>query len=151
MSDLRRLTILSEIRQYFDISELVCPHILKKWKDDSWQFLDTDYLHALLVIRRDILKVPMIGNNALHKQRGMRCNLCDMVKGKKELYLSAHLLGKAGDFTIKGMTISQAIKAIALNEDKLPCNIRIELDVSWLHLDVRSNDKATAKITYFKG
>lgn len=151
MSDLIRLTIISELGRFFDISELVCPHILKKWKNDAWQFLDTDYLHVLLIIRRDILKSPMVGNNALHKQRGMRCNLCDMVKGKKEVYLSAHLFGKAGDFTIKGMTTAQAIKKIAENEDMLPCPIRIELDVNWLHFDVRSNDKTTAKVTYFKG
>ena len=54
-----RNEILTEIKQYFDIDELVCNHILKKWGENAWQFLDTDYLHCQLIIRRDILKKPM--------------------------------------------------------------------------------------------
>ena len=57
-----REQILKEIKPYFDIDELVCDHTYAKWGEKSWQFLDTDFLHCLLVIRRDILKVPMYAN-----------------------------------------------------------------------------------------
>ena len=50
-----REEILTAIRPYFDIDELVCNHTVAKWGDKSWQFLDTDFLHCLLVIRRDIV------------------------------------------------------------------------------------------------
>lgn len=131
-----RNEILAEIRQYFDIDELVCNHTLAKWGQSSWQFLDTDFLHCLLVIRRDILKRPMWCNGSQKKQRGLRCNRCDMVKSKSSVYLSAHCLGKAGDFSITGMTAEQARLKIKENAGLLPCNIRVEEGVSWLHFDV---------------
>lgn len=146
-----REEILKEIRKYFDIDELVCDHTYARWKEQAWEFLDTDYLHCLLVIRRDILKKPMWCNGAGKKQRGLRCNLCQMVKEKKVLYLSSHILGKAGDFTITGMSAEQARQAIKANAHLLPCNIRIERAVSWLHFDVLPQYGITAKVHEFNG
>ena len=77
-----RQEILTAIKPYFDIEELVCDHTYAKWKEQAWQFLDTDYLHALLVIRRDILKKPMWCNSSTKHQRGLRCNRCQMVQEK---------------------------------------------------------------------
>jgi hypothetical protein len=148
---MERSEIIKELKAFFKVSELVCPHTLKKWGEDSWQFLDTAYLADLLVVRRDILKAPMTANTSKNTQRGLRCNRCNMVRMKTSVYLSAHVLGKAGDFVVSGMTASQAIKKIAENADLLPYPLRLELDVEWLHMDVRSNDKSKAKVTYFKG
>lgn len=146
-----REEILKEIRKYFEIDELVCDHTYARWKEQAWEFLDTDYLHCLLVIRRDILKKPMWCNGAGKKQRGLRCNLCQMVKEKKVLYLSSHILGKAGDFTITGMSAEQARQAIKANANLLPCNIRIEKAVSWLHFDVLPQYGITARVYEFNG
>ena len=140
---MERKEVIKELKRYFRISELVCPHILKKFGEDSWQFLDTKWLETLLALRRDIF-----GN---YTQRGMRCNRCNMVKSKLSVYVSAHLLGKAGDMSISGMTSSQAIKKIMEHKDLLPYPIRIESDVDWLHVDVRDNDKSDDKVTFFKG
>lgn len=131
-----RSQILTEIRKYFDIDELVCDHTYTRWKEQAWQFLDTDFLHALLVIRRDIIKRAMWCNCGGKRQRGLRCNRCQMVREKNSVYLSAHCLGKAGDFTVSGMTAEQARTLIKQNSNLLPCNIRIEKGVSWLHFDV---------------
>lgn len=145
-----RAEILTAIKPYFDIQELVCDHTYAKWKEQSWQFLDTDYLHALLVIRRDIIKLPMWCNGSMKKQRGLRCNRCDMVRTKPGVYLSAHILGKAGDFTITGMTAEQARQKIKANAHLLPCQIRIEKGVSWLHFDVRPDDtRPNVKVVEF--
>ena len=146
-----REEILKEIRKYFDVDELVCDHTYARWKEQAWEFLDTDYLHCLLVIRRDILKKPMWCNGAGKKQRGLRCNLCQTVKEKKVLYLSSHILGKAGDFTISGMSAEQARQAIKANANLLPCNIRIERAVSWLHFDVLPQYGITARVYEFNG
>lgn len=146
-----REEILKEIRKYFEIDELVCDHTYARWKEQAWEFLDTDYLHCLLVIRRDILKKPMWCNGAGKKQRGLRCNMCQMVKEKKVLYLSSHILGKAGDFTITGMSAEQARQAIKANANLLPCNIRIEKAVSWLHFDVLPQYGITARVYEFNG
>ena len=146
-----RNEILTAIRPYFSIDELVCNHTFDKWKEQSWQFLDTDYLHCLLIIRRDIIKRPMWCNTSQKKQRGLRCNRCDMVKGKTSVYLSSHIFGKAGDFTITGMSADNARKLIKANADLLPCNIRMEKGVSWLHFDVLPQYGITDKVCEFNG
>lgn len=147
-----RNEILSEVKKFFDIDELVCNHTLTKWGESAWQFLDTDFLHCLLIIRRDILKKRMYCNNHAGGtyQRGLRCNMCPMVKGKKTLYLSSHLFGKAGDFTVADMTAKQARQAIKANADLFPCNVRIEGGVSWLHFDVLPQTGITQKVYEFK-
>lgn len=145
-----RQQIITEVKKYFKIEELVCNHIYDKWKDVAWQFLDTDYLHALLVIRKDILKSPMTCNHDSAKQRGMRCNRCELVRHKPSVYLSAHILGKAGDFTVSRMTAEEARQKIKSNAHLLPCNIRIEGGVSWLHIDVLPQSGVTQKVYEFK-
>ena len=144
-----RAEILTAIRPYFDIDELVCDHTFKRWGQQAWQFLDTDYLHCLLVIRRDIIKRPMWCNGSQKKQRGLRCNRCDMVKSKSTVYLSSHILGKAGDFTITGLSAENARKLIKENAGLLPCNIRMEKGVGWLHFDVLPQYGVTDKVYEF--
>lgn len=133
---MNREKIIRELHNYFQVSELVCGHTFSRWGERSWQFLDTDYLAALLVIRRDILQLPMTCNTSSATQRGLRCNVCELVKEKKKNYLSSHILGKAGDFTVKGLTAEQARERIIQNAHLLPCNIRLEDKVTWLHIDV---------------
>lgn len=144
-----RQEILTAIRPFFEIQELVCDHTYAKWGDKAWQFLDSDYLQCLLVIRRDIIKKPMWCNGSQKKQRGLRCNRCQMVREKTGVYLSAHCLGKAGDFTITGMSAEQARQTIKANAHLLPCNIRIEKGVSWLHFDVLPQYGITQKVYEF--
>lgn len=139
MDDMDRNDIIKELGSYFDIVELVCPHTYNKWKDRSWQFLDTTFLHNLLILRRDIIKQPMYCNNwdkqGQFSQRGLRCNICQIVKDKKDVYLSAHVLGKAGDFDVKSMTAEQARGLILDHQDMLPYPFRLEGKVGWLHFD----------------
>lgn len=145
-----RSEVIKELHKYFQISELVCEHTYSKWGERAWQFLDTDYLHALLVIRRDILQVPMTCNHDSAYQRGLRCNMCELVKEKNRNYLSSHILGKAGDFTCKGLTAQQARDRIKANVHLLPCNIRIEDKVTWLHFDVLPQFGVTDKVYFFR-
>ena len=146
---MNRENIIRELHDYFQISELVCPHTHSKWGERAWQFLDTDFLHCLLIIRRDILKVGMVCNTKTSTQRGLRCNQCELVKEKSKVYLSSHILGKAGDFTCKGMTAQEARSKIRNNAHLLPCNIRLENGVSWLHFDVLPQYGVTAKVYEF--
>lgn len=143
--------IIRELRKFFQISELVCPHTHSKWGERSWQFLDTAYLENLLVIRRDILKAPMICNHGNQLQRGLRCNMCELVHQKSSVYLSSHLFGKAGDFTVKGMTAQEARQRIKDNAHLLPHPLRMEAGVSWLHFDVLPQYGINQKVYEFKG
>ena len=136
--------------RYFQVSELVCDHTFAKWGEASWQFLDTDYLHALLIIRRDILQVPMTCNHSGATQRGLRCNRCELVREKSSVYLSSHILGKAGDFTVKGLTAEEARTRIKQNARLLPCSIRMEAGVSWLHFDTLPQSDINEKVYEFR-
>lgn len=146
---LDREQIIRELHKYFQIRELVCEHTHSEWGERAWQFLDTNYLACLLVIRRDILQQPMTCNHDEATQRGLRCNLCQIVKDKDKLYLSSHVLGKAGDFTVKGLTAQEARSRIRNNAHLLPCNIRMEGGVSWLHFDVLPQFGITEKVYEF--
>lgn len=146
---LNREQIIRELHKYFQIRELVCEHTHSEWGERAWQFLDTNYLACLLVIRRDILQQPMTCNHDEATQRGLRCNLCQIVKDKDKLYLSSHVLGKAGDFTVKGLTALEARSLIRNNAHLLPCPIRMEGGVSWLHFDVLPQFGITAKVYEF--
>lgn len=141
--------IINKVKQYFSVKELVCNHTYAKWGERSWQFLDTDYLQCLLIIRRDILQAPMSCNHDGMSQRGLRCNRCDIVRSKGSVYLSAHIFGKAGDFTVKGMTAAEARKKILSMSYLLPCNIRMEDGVTWLHFDVLPQYGVSDKVYLF--
>lgn len=143
--------IIRELHDYFQVSELVCEHTHSKWGERSWQFLDTNYLACLLIIRRDILQLPMTCNHSGANQRGLRCNRCELVKGKSSVYLSSHIFGKAGDFTVKGLTAQEARSRILNNAHLLPCPIRMEGGVSWLHFDVLPQYGIEQKVYEFKG
>ena len=145
-----REDIIKEVKRYFDVDELVCDHTYAKWGEQSWQFLDTDFLHCLLVIRRDILKVPMYCNGRTAHQKGLRCNMCQLVKEKKAVYLSSHVFGKAGDFTSPSMKAEKMRELIKANANLLPCPIRIEAGISWLHFDCLPQYGITQKVYEFK-
>ena len=91
----------------------------------------------------------MICNNESFTQRGIRCNLCEMVKNKSITYMSAHILGKAGDFTVIGMSAEKARQLIISQVDLLPFSIRMEANVSWLHIDTLAQWGIKEKIHLF--
>lgn len=131
-----RNAIIKALKRYFAVKELVCPHCYAKFGEKSWQFLDTDLLYCLLLLRETIICKPMVVNYNGHWQRGLRCNMCDLVKGKASVYLSAHVLGKAVDFNVPGMSAEEVRKLIKSHAPSFPCNVRLERGVSWVHFDV---------------
>ncbi len=144
-----REQVIRDLHKYFQIRELVCEHTFSKWGERAWQFLDTNYLACLLVIRRDILQLPMTCNHDGANQRGLRCNRCELVRDKGSVYLSSHVLGKAGDFTVQGITAQEARSRIRNMAHLLPCPIRMEGGVSWLHFDVLPQYGITDKVYEF--
>ena len=146
---MNREQIIRELHRFFQVRELVCSHVFSKWGERSWQFLSTDYLHNLLVIRRDILQMPMMCNHDGAEQRGLRCNMCKMVKEKKAAYLSSHILGRAGDFSVQGLTAQEARSRIRAMQNLLPYPMRMEGGVSWLHIDTLPQFGIEAKVYEF--
>lgn len=146
---MNREQIIRELHKFFQVRELVCSHVFSKWGERSWQFLSTDYLHNLLVIRRDILQMPMVCNHDGAEQRGLRCNMCKMVKEKKAAYLSSHILGRAGDFSVQGLTAQEARSRIRTMQNLLPYPLRMEGGISWLHIDTLPQFGITEKVYEF--
>lgn len=141
-----REEIIKQLKPYFDVKELVCNHIYGKFGEQSWMFLSTQLLHVLLCLRTDILRMPMHINIGNMHQRGMRCNMCPLVKGKKSVYVSAHVTGNAIDFTCDDKTAEEVREIIKAKPLLLPYKIRLERDTQWVHLDCYdsgSDDKIT--------
>lgn len=147
-----RLSIIKELQKYFSVKELVCEHTYKVFGETSWQFLSTALLHTILVVRRDILQVPMSINGTGFTQRGLRCNICQLVKDKTlkgQIYVSAHLTGNAIDFDAKGFTAEQARAKIKEKQALLFFKIRLEDNVNWVHLDVYDDLNPLEKVHLF--
>lgn len=116
--------------------------------------MDTLALRVLLVLRRDILQVPLVINSGSRKQRGLRCNCCQLVADKTKQgqnYLSFHILGKAFDINAVGnvMTAEEMRQRIIEKQDLLPCPVRMEKGVSWLHIDIMDPTDGEQKIVLF--
>ena len=62
---------------------------------------------------------------------------------------SAHVLGKADDFSVDGMSAEEARQKIFENIDRLPHPIRMENGVAWLHIDVLEQYGIDEKIYLF--
>lgn len=151
-----RETIIAELKDDFIIQELVDEVTYTNFGDDSWQFFDTDTLHTLLVLRKGI-NLPFEINNwywgGVYDERGLRTNISEIVYGKtikKKLYLSGHVLGKAFDFKVKGMSSDDVRQWAVDNADLFPCKVRFEninsatgKSISWVHFDTKSIDSNT--------
>lgn len=150
---MNREELLKEVKKYFKISELVCPHCVQSFGDNAWQFLSTELLSIIYILRTKIIKKPMIVNTASGTltQRGFRCNICQLCKdktSKNKIYISAHSLGKAIDFSVNGMTAEEVRNLIRSNIDEFECPIRLERDVNWIHIDAYTVDGKTKLVEF---
>lgn len=136
--------------KHFKLFELVCPHVLEKYKERAWMFLDSRLILNLDTIRERLNK-PIYVNKAGLTQRGLRCPQCEIVKAKFEagvLYMSAHTMGKAVDFDVEGTDADVVRLWLARYGGLLPYPIRLEKDVNWVHMDVFPNTE-NLKVYFF--
>lgn len=103
---------------YFSIKELVCKHVYDRYGEAATMFIDDRLIATLNTVREKILRAPMTVNNwhlgGSFTQRGLRCNLCDLVREKSErqqLYLSAHWIIQCAT-TADGEKLLEEIKNI---------------------------------------
>ncbi len=143
-----KLTAVQQLAsKFFNIKELVCPHVYERFGDEAWSFLDERLLNTLYTIRLYLDK-PIIVNNwakgGSYSQRGLRCNVCPLVKEKTSLekvYVTAHLQGKAIDFHVPGLTSDEVRDFIVGIQRQLPYPIRIERGTQgWVHIDMRASE-----------
>lgn len=140
---MNRDQIIEKLQHYFKIYELVDSRTYDTYGDDAWQFFETNILHVMLIIREGINK-PIIVNTwitgGIYDERGLRTNLCEIVVDKtndNKLYLSGHVLGVAIDFKVKGISSDDVRQWIVDNQDLFPCKVRLENNVTWVHIDTK--------------
>lgn len=139
--------------KYFKPYEIVSKTVYTIYRDESIKFMDNRLLETLDVIR-EILGVPLVINDwywgGKNQQRGLRENTCQIVKSKGNiLYLSSHCFGRAFDAVSAKMSAENMRKKIVDNAYKLPYPIRMESNVTWLHVDLNMLSNAP-KITFFQ-
>ena len=138
------------MKQYFDIKEIVCDHVYDRFGETAWRFFDPRLLKVMAWLRLKLNRRIIINSRSYGlTQRGLRCNLCSLVAKKTTPYLSAHILGAAFDFDVEGMLAEEVRKWIEANKRDLPYPVRLESNVSWVHLDTATEQ--TDKVTYFEG
>ena len=123
---IERANLIRDVQKFFALSELVCPHVLKRDGEQAWRYLHTDLLRVLVWLRKEVLRVPLVCNTKTLKQRGFRCNCCEIVRektAKGTLYVSPHVLGMGVDLSSNAMTAEEMrkrIKAAAANAPSMP-------------------------------
>lgn len=154
-----RFEIISELKNYFQVYELVGRKTYNKYKDDSWQFLQKNALHCLLIVRvgleleygKEAAKCTIndwfFGGKA--QQRGLRTNVQQLYRQffyKNILYLSGHPLGCAFDLLFAGISAPHVRRWIIKNKDLFPCKIRLEYlkngkEITWTHFDTKQLER----------
>lgn len=133
--------------EYFSLDEMVCPHVYSVYGHIAWQFFSPRLIITLDVLRKHFEKPIYVNNWQIHgqfSQRGFRCIQCELVKKavrEKRMYVSPHMTGQGADFDVQGMTAEEVREWIVANSNLLPYPIRLENNVSWVHLDVRDVNK----------
>lgn len=150
-----RNELIKALKKNFCIQELVCPHCYGKFGERSWQFLSTQILSTLYKLRYEIFQQPIIINNwhigGKYDERGLRCNICPLVKNKKQIYLSAHVLGMALDFNVGTLTSAEVTQVIRHNADRFEYPIRLEKNTNgWNHIDCYQPVDSKTKLIEFK-
>ena len=137
------------IKDYFDIKELVDEETFRRHGENAWQFICPMLQETMLILRENLGRSITVNNWPFGgglTQRGLRHNRSEIVKDKVSMYLSAHMMGKALDFDVKGLTAKQVREWIVVNEHLFPYKIRLEKkfrgkEITWVHLDVFQNEK----------
>ena len=123
------------ICKHFKIHELVPPHIYEKRGEKAWELLDERALITLDALR-DRFGVATVNN---YKYGGDRC--WSGLRTPDSPYYSEtsqHSLGKAFDVIFKEVSAEKAREYILTHPNEFPYLTGLELDVTWLHFDVRN-------------
>ena len=136
--------------KYFEIYEIVCPHIYKEYGEFTWNLIPNWMKITLDALREHFNKPITVNNyhwNGNLTQRGVRCIKCKLVQDRLksgEVYASAHYTFQAFDFSIKGLSSQEIYDEILKNQHKFPYIRRMEnisYTPTWVHVDNKPTNK----------
>ena len=125
------------ICKHFEIHELVPPSVYEKRGQKAWELLDERALITLDTLR-DHFGVCTVNNyhfGGSRKWSGLRTP-----ESPYYSETSQHSLGKAFDCIFKEVTAEEVRQYILSHRSEFPHITGLELDVSWLHFDVRNTN-----------
>lgn len=134
--------------RYFGIKELVSKIVYDKFGEGAWMFFDPDTLSDLDTIREANGGSIIINNwynGGTLSQCGLRSNMDPLVKEKKTLYVSSHMMGKGFDLH-DGLGRNSRLFGIIENlikQKKLKKFRRLENikdTPTWVHVDEYQSD-----------
>jgi len=126
--------------KYFKIHELVPKHIYKKYKKSAWKFIDDRLIQSIDTLKEHFKNGTMTINN--YKWKGDR-NWSGLRTSNSAWYseTSQHSFGRAVDCVFSDYNEEDIRQYIIENSDKFPYIKGIEMGISWLHIDIRNEDK----------
>jgi len=123
------------IPSYFGISELVPPSVHNERGEKAWELLDPLLLESIDAVRK--MFGPMVINNWASGGDRQWSGLRTPDSPYYSKY-SQHSFGRAADMLPQDADVNEIRSYIILNPAKFPLITGIELNVSWLHIDVRN-------------
>lgn len=130
--------------RYFKLYELLPPELYID-ETKGWDLIDDRLKDTIDWVRR-LAGVPLLCNtwNMRGTRRDSGYRAADCRTGAKS---SMHKKGMAADLISDKVTAARMRETILANASSAPCNIRLEADVDWLHVDVKDTGR---KVYLFK-
>ena len=124
---------------YFRIEELVPKHVYELLGDKAWDLIDNDLITTIDQLKYRYNKGSMIINNWLW-DGGRQWSGLRTIDSPYYSKTSQHTLGKAIDCVFSHYKVEDVRYDIISNIHLFPALKGIEMDVSWLHIDVRDRE-----------
>ncbi len=127
---------------YFDIKELVSSRVYDARGEKAWALLDPRALQTLDALREKFgpCTVNDWAFSGANEFRGFRESQCEV--GVK---YSQHRYGRAFDCHFKNATAEEVRAYILANHNEFSFISSLEMNVSWLHFDVRNHSPGILK------
>ena len=126
--------------KYFEIHELVPPHLFEKRGEGCWRFIDERLIATIDTLKEHFSSGTMTINN--YKWGGDR-EWSGLRTSQSPDYspTSMHSFGKAIDCIFSHYSAEEVRLYILSNKGFFPYIRGMEDTVSWLHVDVRNEDE----------
>ncbi|EKD9324308.1 hypothetical protein OS347_000733 [Vibrio vulnificus] len=129
--------------KYFKVEELVSKSMFNQRGHKAIELIDERVLMTLDSLRENLNKPITVNNwlwNGSFQQRGLRDRGFYKSDADYVSSLSQHKYGRAVDFDVKNMSAKEVRKHIIENQHLYPHISFLEVDINWVHFDVRNND-----------
>lgn len=131
--------------KYFKIHELVPKHIYEEFGEDAWRFVSPKLIDTIDTLKEDFGMGTMTINNYFwggeRNWSGLRTPSSSYYSPTSRHSLDENNHFLAIDAVFSAYPASEVRSKILREPDRYPHVKGIELDVSWVHVDVRESEK----------